>query len=89
MMIPQLTFSLKVTEVILMYDFKIFISIEIVIIPMINSSQLQLDEGQAQLIEGFRSIENHTQMMLGSGLFELPVCARCFLGYSCKNHVNH
>lgn len=43
MMIPQLTFSLKITEVLLMFDMKIYISIEIVIVPMVGPSQLKLE----------------------------------------------
>jgi hypothetical protein len=41
-MIPQLTFSLKVKEMILMFDFKMYISLEITVIPMVGISQLQL-----------------------------------------------
>lgn len=42
-MIPQLTFSLKITEVLVMYDMKIYLSIEIAVIPMVGPSQLKLE----------------------------------------------
>lgn len=42
-MVPQLTFSLKITEVLLMFDMKLFLSIEIAVIPMMAPSQLKLD----------------------------------------------
>lgn len=41
-MIPQLTFSLKITEVLLMFDMKLFLSIEIAVVPMMAPSQLKL-----------------------------------------------
>jgi len=42
-MIPQLTFSLKITEVLLMFDMKLFLSIEIAVVPMMAPSQLKLE----------------------------------------------
>jgi hypothetical protein len=52
-MIPQLTFSLKITEILLMFDMKIYISIEIAVIPMVGASQLKLEYGKSEQIEGF------------------------------------
>jgi hypothetical protein len=42
-MIPQLTFSLRITEVLLIFDMKIFLSVEIAVIPMVGPTQLSLD----------------------------------------------
>jgi hypothetical protein len=54
---------------------------------MVGPSQLKLDYPQTDQVEGYVPIEAARQMKaIGSGIFELPVCARCFLGYSCSSH---
>jgi hypothetical protein len=89
-MIPQLTFSLRITEVLLIFDMKIFLSVEIAVIPMVGPSQLSLEWEQQEEIEGYIPIETfHKKMAIGSGTWELPGCARCLLGYSCKTHKHN
>jgi hypothetical protein len=39
-MIPHWTFSLRITEVLVMFDMKIFLSLEIAVIPMVGPSEL-------------------------------------------------
>lgn len=42
-MIPNLTFSLRITEVLIMYDMKIYLSVEVAVIPMVGPSQSALE----------------------------------------------
>lgn len=66
---------------------KMYLSVEIVVIPMVGPSQLQLGYHDEPHIEGYIPISSYQQQpAIGSGIFELPGCARCFLGYSCKTH---
>ncbi len=90
-MIPQLTFSLRVKKVLMMFDMKIYLSVEIAVIPMVGPSQLKLDWDHQEKVEGYIPIEafQHQHMAIGSGTWELPVCVRCFLGYSCKTHKHN
>ena len=67
-MIPQLTFSLRITEVLLIFDMKIFLSVEIAVIPMVGPSQMTLEWEQQGRIEGYIPIEAfQDKMAIGSG----------------------
>lgn len=83
-MIPYLTYSIKVVYVITFIAFKIYVRIELYVVPMIQPDHLAL-EGYSEILEKLEA--QPPTLPIASYSFNCIYCARCNLGFSCKSHV--
>lgn len=86
-MIPFATYSIKVVYIITFIAFKLYLQVEIYLVPMVAPEFLSIENDPS--IEPILKIARETMDMvpLANYSFNCIYCARCNLGMSCKNHV--
>jgi hypothetical protein len=79
----------KVTIFLVSFDNRLFLNIALEVLSTLPSTQEDIVfPAYSPLPEKEENtlMLTHGAIPLGCGTFELPSCARCFLGYSCNSH---
>jgi hypothetical protein len=82
---------LKVSLFLVCFGNRLFINIALEVLPTLPMMQEDIDFPQYAPLTECEEREPlmllHGAIPLACGSFELPSCARCFLGYACKTHI--